>query len=167
LLWRKAAGATRVLSEKLSGAGFDRPQLREAIAALSKDGVLLVTRLDRLARSTRDLLNLLHEVGELGAAFKSLADSWADTTTPHGKLMVTVLGGLAECERSLIQGARRSWHSARERSGCQVRSPSKLTKHQQRQAIKLLDAGEPQSAVARLLNVDQSTISRLATRLAA
>ncbi len=54
----------------------------------------MVTRLDRLARSTRDLLNVLHEVGERNAAFKSLADAWADTTTPHGRLMVTILGGL-------------------------------------------------------------------------
>ena len=128
--------------------------------------MLIITRLDRLARSTRDLLNILHEVGECGA-FKSLADAWADTTTPHGKLMVTILGGLAEFERSLIKartdiGIRR----ARE-TGVKFGRPSKLTKHQQAQAVKLLDTGEPQSAVARLLNVDQSTISRLAARLAA
>jgi DNA invertase Pin-like site-specific DNA recombinase len=156
-----------VLSEKLSGARFDRPQLRKAIAALGKGDVLIITRLDRLARSTRDLLNILHEVGECGAAFKSLADAWADTTTPHGKLMVTILGGLAEFERSLIKartdiGIRR----ARE-TGVKFGRPSKLIKHQQAQAPKLLDTGEPQSAVARLLNVDQSTISRLAARLAA
>jgi DNA invertase Pin-like site-specific DNA recombinase len=160
-----AAGATRVLSEKLSGARFDRPQLRKVIAALGNGDVRIITRLDRLARSTRDLLNILHEVGECGA-FKSLADAWADTTTPHGKLMVTILGGLAEFERSLIKartdiGIRR----ARE-AGVKFGRPSKLTKHQQAQAVKLL-AGEPQSAVARLLNVDQSTISRLAARLAA
>jgi DNA invertase Pin-like site-specific DNA recombinase len=156
-----------VLSEKLSGARFDRSQLRKAIAALGKGDVLIITRLDRLARSTRDLLNILHEVGECGAVFKSLADAWADTTTPHGKLMVTILGGLAEFERSLIKartdiGIRR----ARE-TGVKFGRPSKLTKHQQAQAVKLLDTGEPQSAVARLLNVDQSTISRLAARLAA
>ena len=160
----KAAGAARVLSEKLSGARSDRPQLRKAIAALGKGDILLVTRLDRLARSTRDLLNILHEVGERSAAFKSLADDWADTTTPHGKLMVAILGGLAEFERSLIKartdvGIRR----ARE-AGVRFGRPSKLTKHQQQQAMNLLDAGEPQSAVARLLNVDQSTISRLAAR---
>src|SRR6516225_2065388 len=83
----KAAGATRMFSEKQSGARTDRPQLRKAIAALGKGDVLLV----------------LHDVGECGAAFKSLADTWADTTTPHGRLMVTVLGGLAEFERSLIK----------------------------------------------------------------
>jgi DNA invertase Pin-like site-specific DNA recombinase len=60
---------------------------------------LLVTRLDRLARSTRDLLNILDAVAQAGAGFRSLADIWADTTTPHGRLMLTVLGGLAEFER--------------------------------------------------------------------
>jgi DNA invertase Pin-like site-specific DNA recombinase len=64
----------------------------------------MITRLDRLARSTRDLLNVLHEVAQSGAAFRSLHDAWADTTTPHGRLMLTILGGLAEFERSLIKG---------------------------------------------------------------
>jgi Resolvase, N terminal domain len=64
--------------------------------------VLVVTRLDRLARSTRDLLNILDAVAKAGAGFKSLGDAWADTTTPHGRLMLTVLGGLAEFERELI-----------------------------------------------------------------
>ena len=65
--------------------------------------MLLVTRLDRLARSTRDLLNILDEVAKKGAGFRSLTDAWADTTSPHGRLMLTVLGGLAEFERELIQ----------------------------------------------------------------
>ena len=99
----KQAGATRVFSEKLSGARSDRPMLRKALAALSDGDVLLVTRLDRLARSTRDLLNVLDAVAKAGASFKSLADAWADTTTAHGRLMLTVLGGLAEFERELIK----------------------------------------------------------------
>jgi len=158
----KAAGATRMFSEKQSGARTDRPQLRKAIAALGKGDVLLVTRLDRLARSTRDLLNVLHDVGECGAAFKSLADTWADTTTPHGRLMVTVLGGLAEFERSLIKARTDVGIKRAREAGIRFGRPPKLTRHQQDQAIKLLADGEPQSAVARLLNVDQSTISRLA-----
>ena len=98
-----AAGAERVFAEKVSGALTDRKALARAIAALGAGDVLLVTRLDRLARSTRDLLNLLDEVGKAGAGFRSLADTWADTTTPHGRLMLTVLGGLAEFERELIR----------------------------------------------------------------
>ena len=162
----KAAGSNKIFAEKQSGARLDRPQLRKALFALGRGDVLMVTRLDRLARSTRDLLNVLHEIGERGAAFKSLADAWADTTTPHGRLMVTILGGLAEFERSLIK-ARTDVGIKRARdAGIRFGRPPKLTKHQQEQARKLLGAGEPQSAVARLLNVDQSTISRLAQRSA-
>src|SRR6516165_2895052 len=89
-----AAGCAKVFKEKVSGAKSDRPELAKAIRRLDPSDVLVVTRLDRLARSTRDLLNVLDEVGQRGAGFKSLKDAWADTTIPHGKLMVTVLGGL-------------------------------------------------------------------------
>lgn len=101
----KAAGASKIFAEKQSGARSDRPRLRKALSELGQGDVLMVTRLDRLARSTRDLLNVLHEVGERDAAFKSLADAWADTTTPHGRLMVTILGGLPSLSaRSLRPG---------------------------------------------------------------
>jgi DNA invertase Pin-like site-specific DNA recombinase len=77
--------------------------LAKLIRRLESGDVLVVTRLDRLARSTRDLLNILDVIGKAGAGFKSLSDAWADTTTPHGRLMLTVLGGLAEFERELIR----------------------------------------------------------------
>jgi DNA invertase Pin-like site-specific DNA recombinase len=96
------AGCGRVFSEKESGAKTDRHQLARAIAALGQADTLIVTKLDRLARSTRDLLNTLDAIAEAGATFKSLGDPWADTTTPHGRLMLTVLGVLAESERHLI-----------------------------------------------------------------
>jgi DNA invertase Pin-like site-specific DNA recombinase len=96
----KAAGAERVFSEKQSGA--DRAALAKALAVLNAGDVPVVRRLDRLARSTRDLLNVLATVSERGAGFRALGDPWADTTTPHGRLMLTALGGLAEFERSLI-----------------------------------------------------------------
>src|SRR6516164_5507099 len=97
-----ACGCARIFEEKISGARSDRPQLAKALAALGAGDTLVVCKLDRLARSTRDLLNTLATISERGASFKSLSDSWADTTTPHGRLMVTVLGGLAEFERHLI-----------------------------------------------------------------
>jgi DNA invertase Pin-like site-specific DNA recombinase len=96
------AGCGRVYSEKQSGAYSDRPQLAKAIQALGDGDTLVVCKLDRLARSTRDLLNTLDAIGKIEASFKSLNDPWADTTTPHGRLMLTVLGGLAEFERHLI-----------------------------------------------------------------
>jgi DNA invertase Pin-like site-specific DNA recombinase len=114
-----AAGAAQV--EKVSGAVTDRKALGRAIAALGAGDVLLVTRLDRLARSTRDLLNVLDAVAKAGAGFRSLADAWADTTTPHGKLMITILGGLAEFERSLILARTSEGAAAREGPGREVR----------------------------------------------
>jgi DNA invertase Pin-like site-specific DNA recombinase len=169
----KAAGATRMFAEKQSGARSDRPQLKKALAALGEGDTLIVTRLDRLARSTRDLLNVLHEIGESGASFKSLADAWADTTTPHGRLMVTFLGGIAEFERSLIKARTDVGIKRAREAGIRFGRPPKLTKHQRAEALRMLaefdEEDQPkytQAAVARLLNVDQSTISRLASRAA-
>ena len=84
-----AAGAAKVYSETMSGARTDRPELAKVLKRLEAGDVLVVTRLDRLARSTRDLLNILDIIGKAGASFKSLGDTWADTTTPHGRLMLT------------------------------------------------------------------------------
>jgi DNA invertase Pin-like site-specific DNA recombinase len=94
--------ADRVFAEKQSGIKTDRAALARCLRGLEAGDVLLVTKLDRLARSTGDLLNTLATISDKGASFKSLGDPWADTTTPHGKLMITVLGGLAEFERHLI-----------------------------------------------------------------
>src|SRR5271169_4209367 len=90
----KAADARQVFREVASGAKTNRAQLRRALAQLDAGDVLMVTRLDRLARSTRDLLNTLAAITGKGAGFRSLGDTWADTTTPHGRLMVTMLAGL-------------------------------------------------------------------------
>lgn len=157
----RAAGAAKVYSEKLSGARSDRPQLAKALSALAAGDVLMVTRLDRLARSTRDLLNVLHVVGERGAAFKSLADTWCDTSTPHGKLMTTVLGGLAEFERSLIKARCDAGIERARAAGVRFGRPSKLNAFQRTEAIKRRDGGELQADIARLFGVDQATISRL------
>jgi DNA invertase Pin-like site-specific DNA recombinase len=99
----KAAGVSKMFREVASGAKTDRVQLPKAIAALGARDVLVVTRLDRLARSTCDLLNTLVTITNRRAGFRSLGDTWADTTTPHGRLMLAVLGGLAEFERDLIR----------------------------------------------------------------
>jgi DNA invertase Pin-like site-specific DNA recombinase len=159
----KAAGSGKVFREVASGAKTDRAQLRKAIAALAAGDVLMVTRLDRLARSTRDLLNTLAAITGKKAGFQSLGDAWADTTTPHGRLMLTVLGGLAEFERELIR-ARTSEGRERARArGVKMGRPCKLTSHQQREAIKRRDRdGETLADIARSYNVSAATISRLA-----
>jgi DNA invertase Pin-like site-specific DNA recombinase len=98
----RQAGAEKIFAEKVSGAVTDRKALAKAIAALSQGDVLLVTRLDRLARSTRDLLNVLAAIAEKGAGFRSIADPMIDTTSAHGRSILAVLGALAEFERSMI-----------------------------------------------------------------
>ena len=95
----------------------------------------LITRLDRLARSTRDLLNVLDEIKERGAGFRSLANSWADTTTPHGKLMLTVLGGLAEFERTLIAARTGEGRRRAKDRGVRFGRPHKMTPHQRQEAV--------------------------------
>ncbi len=87
----RAAGAEKVLREAASGAKIDRAQLRRVLDQLAKGDVLMVTRLDRLARSTLDLLNTLAAITGKSAGFRSLHDTWANTTTAHGRLMLTVL----------------------------------------------------------------------------
>jgi len=126
-------------------------------------GLGSVTRLDRLARSTRDLLNVLDAVARKGARFRSLSDTWADTTTPHGKLMLTVLGGLAEFERELIRARTSEGRERAKARGQHMGRPSKLTAHQRREVLESLDRGQhSQADLARRFNVSQSTISRLA-----
>jgi DNA invertase Pin-like site-specific DNA recombinase len=155
------AGATQVYSEKVSGAVSDRKQLGKAIAALSAGDVLLVTRLDRLARSTRDLLNVLDAVAKAGAGFRSLADAWADTTTPHGRLMLTVLGGLAEFERELIKSRTSEGRTRAKARGVKFGRKLALTPHQRSEALARRAAGESLVEIARSYAVSHSTISRL------
>jgi len=156
-----AAGAERVFAEKISGAVTDRKALARAIAALGQGDVLLVTRLDRLARSTRDLLNVLATVADKGAGFRSLADTWADTTTPHGRLMLTVLGGLAEFERELIRARTDEGRKRAQARGVRFGRKPKLTQFQIAEAIARRKAGERLADIGRSFGVSHSTISRL------
>ena len=157
----RQAGAERVYSEKVSGAVTDRKALARAIAELGPGDCLLVTRLDRRARSTRDLLNTLDAITKAEASFRSLADAWADTSTPHGKLIVTVLGGLAEFERSLILARTTEGRKRAQARGVRFGRKLKLTPHQQREALARREAGESLVEIGRSYNVSHSTISRL------
>jgi DNA invertase Pin-like site-specific DNA recombinase len=157
----KAAHCAKVYAEKISGARSDRPELAKVLKRLEAGDALIVTRLDRLARSTRHLLNILDDIAKRGAGFKSLHDSWADTTTPHGRLMLTVLGGLAEFERELILARTSDGRVRAKARGVRFGRPSALTAHQRQEAIQRLAQGEAQADVARTFDVSQATISRL------
>jgi DNA invertase Pin-like site-specific DNA recombinase len=157
-----AAGCAKVYAEKISGARSDRPELARALKRLNPGDVLIVTRLDRLARSTRDLLNILDDIAKRGTGFKSLHDAWADTTSAHGRLMVTILAGLAEFERELILARTSDGRSRAKARGVRFGRPPTLTSHQRREVLQRLAQGEVQADVARSFNVSQATISRLA-----
>jgi DNA invertase Pin-like site-specific DNA recombinase len=156
----QGVGCARIFAEKISGAYSDRPQLAKAIAALGDGDTLVVCKLDRLARSTRDLLNTLDAIGKAGATFKSLADQWADTTTPHGRLMLTVLGGLAEFERHLILSRTAEGRTRAQANGVRFGRRPTLTAYQRAEALRRRAAGETLTEIARLMNVSHMTIAR-------
>jgi DNA invertase Pin-like site-specific DNA recombinase len=160
----RRAGCKKIIREiHVSGAKTDRAPLRRTIEALEPGDILMVTRLDRLARSTRDLLNTLASIADRKAGFRSLGDVWADTTTSHGRLMLTVLGGLAEFERDLIRARTGEGRARAVARGVKMGRPPKLTLHQQQEAIKRRDQGEETLAdIGRSYNVSAATISRLA-----
>ena len=157
------AGCQKVFRDvHVSGAKTDRAQLRRVIDQLEAGDVLMVTRLDRLARSTRDLLNTLAAIAARKAGFRSLTDTWADTTTSHGRLMLTVLGGLAEFERDLIRARTGEGRARAVARGVKMGRPPKLTPHQKKEAIKRRDQDDETLAdVGRSYNVSSATISRL------
>src|SRR3954471_4207056 len=157
----KAAGAEKVFREKVSGARADRPELARLMRTLTSGDVVLVTRLDRLARSPRDLLNTLAAATEKQAGFRSLLDAWAGTTTPHGRLMLTVLGGLAEFERELIRARTGEGRQRARARGVHLGRKPELPPHQKREALARRQAGELLAEIARSYDVHHSTISRL------
>jgi DNA invertase Pin-like site-specific DNA recombinase len=158
------AGCRKVFRDvHVSGAKTDRAQLRRLPDEIDDGDVLMVTRLDRLARSTRDLLNILGTITGKKAGFKSLGDIWADTTTAHGRLMLTVLGGLAEFERDLIRARTGEGREQAKARGVKMGRKPKLTPHQQAETIKRREVGGPIREIARSYNVHNSTISRLSS----
>jgi hypothetical protein len=129
------AGCARIFAEKISGAYSDRPQLAKAIAVSAGGDCLVVCKLDRLARSTRDLLNTLDAIGKAGASFRSLADQWGRYNHPHGRLMLTVLGGLAEFERHLILSRTAEGRTRAQANGVRFGRKPSLSAYQRPQAL--------------------------------
>jgi DNA invertase Pin-like site-specific DNA recombinase len=155
-------GCKKVFREVASGAKTDRTQRRRLLGQLEAGDVLTVTRLDRLARSTRDLLNTLAAITAKKAGFKTVGDAWADTTTSYGRLMLTMLAGLAEFERGLIRARTGGGRARAVAGGQKMGRPPKLTPHQQKEAIKRRDRGaESLTEIGRSYNVSAATISRL------
>jgi DNA invertase Pin-like site-specific DNA recombinase len=153
----KAAGATTIYREKISGVRADRPQL----AKLKPSDVVLVTKLDRLGRSTRELLDLIDRIGKAGAVFRSLGDPLWDTSSPQGRLLSTLLTAIAEFERELIRERTGDGRRRAMANGVKFGRKPKLSPYQRAEAIKRRAAGETLASIARSYAVDLSMISRL------
>lgn len=157
----RVAGCRRVFEEKVSGARRDRPELARMLDHVRDGDVVVVTRLDRLARSTRDLLGIAEALREAGAGLRSLAEPWADTTTPAGRMVLTVFAGIAEFERSLIHERTGVGRAEARRRGVRFGRPPKVTPEQVGLARRLVAEGRSVPEVARtILKVHPSTLYR-------
>lgn len=159
-----AAGCSRIYEEKISGAKRDRPQLERMLDHLRPKDVVMVTRLDRLARSTRDLLEIGDHLQRIGAGLRSLAEPWADTTSPAGKMVLTIFAGVAEFERSLILDRTRSGRAAAKARGVRFGRKPLLSTAQIALAAELLEQGRPMKEVAEVLGIHRTTLWRAIER---
>ncbi len=160
----KAAGATTIYREKVSGARADRPQLSKLLAALEAGDIVLVTKLDRLGRSTRELLELIERISKAGAAFRSLGDPLFDTTSSQGRLLSTLLAAIAEFERELIRERTGDGRKRAMANGVKFGRKPKLSPYQRAEAIKRRGDGETLASIAKSYGVAISMISRLAAQ---
>jgi DNA invertase Pin-like site-specific DNA recombinase len=156
-----AAGCCTVYREKVSGARTDRRQLKRLLKSLAPGDTVLVTRIDRLARSTFDLFAIIQRIVDAGAHFRSVAEPWADTTTSAGRLMIAVLGGLADVERDLIQTRTTEGRERAKARGVKLGPKFKLSAAERKEALARRAAGETTTALGRSYNVSHTTISRL------
>ena len=153
-------GCQRIFEEKVSGAKRDRPELSRLLDHLRPGDVLTVTRLDRLARSTTDLLHIAERLKEINAGLRSLAVPWADTTSPAGRMVLTIFAGIADFERSLIGERTSAGRAAAKAKGVRFGPKPVLTHEQITHARRLIDKGQSVSEVARLLGVHRTTLYR-------
>jgi DNA invertase Pin-like site-specific DNA recombinase len=157
----KKAGAATVYREKISGVRADRPQLAKLMTSLRKGDVVLVTKLDRLGRSTRELLDLIHRIDQAGGSFKSLGDPLFDTSTSQGRLLVTMLAAIAEFERELIRERTGAGRQRAMAAGIRFGRKPKLSDFQRKEALARRGNGETLAQIARSYAVSISMISRL------
>lgn len=156
----RTAGCQRIYEEKISGTKRIRPELTKALDHIREGDVLVVTRLDRLARSTRDLLEFSEILNRSGVGLRSLEEPWADTTSPSGKMVLTVFAGIAEFERSLIIDRTRAGRHAAQKRGVRFGRPPKLSQEQVDLAQRLLAEKQSVRAAARMLNCHHATLYR-------
>jgi DNA invertase Pin-like site-specific DNA recombinase len=157
----KAAGCVKIYREQASGAKAERRELQRLLRSLAPDDVVVVTRIDRLARSTFDLFSIVRRISEARGQFRSLAEPWADSGTSTGRLMLAVLGGLADVERDLIRARTAEGRSRARARGQSMGRPPSLTPEQRAEARRRREEGATLQELADSYNVSKATISRL------
>jgi DNA invertase Pin-like site-specific DNA recombinase len=163
----KDAGCRRIFEEKVSGAARVRPQLARLLDQIRERDVVVVVRLDRLARSTRDLLEIAEQLRDADAGLRSLGEPWADTTSPAGRMVLTVFAGIAEFERALIQQRTGAGRVAAMQRGVRFGRPAKLAPDQVALARRLVAEGRSAREVARMFKVHAATLYRALAAAAA
>ncbi len=158
----KAAGCEKVFREKITGTTADRPQLKKLMAVPAHGDVVIIPAVDRLSRDTTDLLVIARDVQRAGAGLRSLAEPVLDTMGDFAELVLAMLGVAAKLERRRIAERTARSRADAKANGVKFGRKPILTPHQQKEARKRVEAGEPQRSVARSYNVSQATISRLA-----
>jgi DNA invertase Pin-like site-specific DNA recombinase len=157
----KLAGCERIFSEKVSGKSTNgRKEFDKLMKALLPGDTVVVTKLDRLARSSRVLHNILHELQERGCGFVSIGESWCDTTTEVGRLIMTIMGGVAEFERGLIRQRCNDGIERAKAKGTRFGRPTALDAGQKRKIADRYAAGETMAALAREYECGEATIWR-------
>ena len=154
------AGCEKLFEAKISGAREKCLVLERLLSELRADDVVVVTRLDRLARSTSELLRIAETIEEKNAGLRSIAEPWADTTTPAGRMVLTVFAGIAEFERSLIATRTEEGRRAAQARGVSFGRPPKLRPDQRTLARNLIEEGKSVRHVARTFNVHVATVYR-------
>ncbi len=157
----KEAGCVRIFQEKISGAKRNRPELQRLIDQLRPDDIVLVWKLDRLARSTQNLLELADQIKNAEASFCSLSEPWADTASPSGKMIMTVFAGIAAFERDLIRERTGAGRIAAKKRGVRFWRLEKMNEEQKLLAKRLLKEDKSVSEIAKTFNVHKATIYRL------
>lgn len=157
----KAAGCDKIYAEKASGGSrHGRPDLAKLMKALLPGDVMIVAKLDRVARSARDLLNIVGELREQGCGFVSLGDTWCDTTTDAGKLMMTIMAGIAEFECSLTRARCQAGIARAKANGKQFGRRPVLDAGQRKRIAERYTAGETMVQLARESDCGVATIHR-------
>ncbi|MGN8097694.1 recombinase family protein [Methylobacterium sp. 22177] len=157
----KAEGCTRIFAEKITGAKRDRVELDRMLDHLRAGDVVVVTRLDRLARNTRDLLDIAERLRGIGAGLRSMAEPWADTTSPAGKMILTIMAGIADFERSLILERTSTGRTAAKARGVKFGRTPAMTPEKLAAARSLLaEPGKTMTQVAAALGVHRATLYR-------